>query len=181
MEKQESQVKLTFKYDDGRETISLWVDKVEMDKFLEREYCERVKNTPADQRNAIKKLTPEEYVETLNRDSYNNWHKHNRHTCNNINRLYHVDSRINETIINSIPDASAEKEYDHLDDIDYISQKLYTSLPKKQADLLWDLLINDMTVQDIALRDGVTSRAVYLRLETAKKNFKNIFPNPSLF
>ena len=59
--------------------------------------------------------------------------------------------------------------------------KMYGVLPKEQADLLWEVAIKQTPVADITAREGVSTRAIYLRLDTAKNNFKKVFPNPSLF
>lgn len=182
MQKNDNKIKLTLKYDDGKEKYTLEVDKTEMDSFLEKEYLYRLANTPLEKRNTVRKLTAEECIEMLNRESYNNWHKYNRHTSGCVkNDVEHDGEEAFVNPIYLIPDKSAKAYFDEIESMDYIRDKLYSHLPQKQADLLWMVFVDHIPITTIAQNEGVTTRAVYLRLETAKKNFKKFFPNPSIF
>lgn len=182
MKKHENTVKITLKYDDGKEKVTLYVDAAEMEICLENEYQHRLSATPPEERASVRKLTPKEYADALNKDSYNNWHKYNRHTSGYVKNICADEGE--EPFINPIDlvadDSCAEKLAEWAE-LDAMRQKLYGNLPKSQADLLWAVAVEEIPVADIAAQEGVTTRAIYLRLETAKKNFKKVFPNPSLF
>ena len=69
-------------------------------------------------------------------------------------------------------------QFDEWAELDAMRQKLYSNLPKAQADLLWEVAIKQTPVAEIAEREGVSFQAIYLRLETARKNAKKFFKNP---
>ena len=182
MKNHESTVKITLKYDDGREKVTLYVDAEEMEICLENDYQQRLSVASPEERTTVHKYTPAEFADRLNKDSYNNWRLLNRHVSGMRKNLCADEGE--EPFINPIElvaDESAMEEIEEWAELDAIRQKLYGSLPKAQADLIWAVAIDQVTIEEIAAREGVTPRAIYFRLETAKNNFKKIFPNPSIF
>lgn len=182
MKNKPDKVKITLKYDSGKEKSMLEVDTLEMESFLEREYQHRIAEAKDSEYAPLYKITPEEYAKALNRESYNNWRKHNRHKSGYVKNIYADDEK--STLVNPVEllvDNSLIEQFEESIEIEALKQKLYSVLPKKQADLIWMVAIEEIPVAEIAAKEGVTSRAIYLRLETAKNNFKKIFPHPSLF
>ena len=72
-------VKITLKYDCGKEKVTLEVDATEMEICLENEYQHRLSIALPEERAMVRKLTPAEFADRLNTDSYNNWRLLNRH------------------------------------------------------------------------------------------------------
>ena len=182
MKNHENTVKITLKYDDGREKVTLYVDADEMEICLENDYQQRLSVVSPEERATVRKYTPAEFADRLNKDSYNNWHTETRRTSPHIKNPCAEegdDSFINP--IDMVPDNTTVEEIEEWVELDAMRQKLYGNLPKEQADLLWEVAVEQISVADIAAREGVSTRAIYLRLETAKNNFKKVFPNPSLF
>ena len=182
MKKTENTVKITLKYDDGREKVTLYVDADEMEICLENDYQHRLSVASPEERATVRKYTPTEFADRLNKDERNNHQKLNRHTAGYIkNPCGNDDAGPFINPIDLVADNSAMEELEEWAELDAMRQKLYGILPKAQADLLWAIAIEQTSVAEIAAREGVSTRAIYLRLETAKNNFKKVFPNPSLF
>jgi len=182
MKKHENTVKITLKYDDGKEKVTLEVDAAEMEICLENDYQHRLSVALPEERATVRKYTPAEFADRLNKDSYNNWQTLHRHTSGYVKNPCaetEEDSFINP--IDLVTDDSAVEQLEEWAELDALRQKLYGALPKKQADLLWAVAIEEIPVAELAAREGVTTRAIYLRLESAKNNFKIFFQNLHFF
>ena len=177
-----NKVKITLKYDDGRIKRTLFVDQEEVEAFLEREHQNRLEQALPEDRGNVKKLTIEEYVQQLNRESYNNWHKQARHKSGDV-RNPNVGEEGDEWVnpIDLVADEESLRMVDRHIELETLWKKLELKLPKKQVELLWKHIIDGNSVGEIAEQEGVSKRAIYLRLGTAKKRFKKIFQTPSLF
>ncbi|MBQ8907758.1 MAG: hypothetical protein IJY71_04145 [Clostridia bacterium] len=172
-------VKITLKYDDGKEKVTLEVDADEMEICLENDYQQRLSVASPEERATVRKYTPAEFADRLNKDERNNHQKLNRHTAGYIKNLCGDDDAVPYiNPIDLVADNSAMEELEEWAELDAMRQKLYGNLPKAQADLLWEVAINQTPVADIAAREGVSFQAIYLRLETARKNAKKFFKNP---
>ena len=171
-----NQVKITLKYDDGKIKRTLFIDEKEFEDFLERDYQRRLMEAQPEEREKVKKMTPKEYERELNRESYNNWHKHIRHASGDVKNPHEQEDGLK--VINPI-----ELEQDNTtlinieENIEYeaLHKKLYKCLSKSQADLFWEVVMENKSVEEIAQRENVTPRAIYLRLETAKKKLRQFF------
>ena len=182
MKNHENTVKITLKYDGGKEKVTLEVDAAEMEICLENDYQHRLSIALPEERATVRKYTPAEFADRLNKDERNNHQKLNRHTAGYIKNPCGDDDAVPYiNPIDLVADNSAMEGIDEWAELDAMRQKLYGVLPKEQADLLWEVAIKQTPVADIAEREGVSTRAIYLRLDTAKNNFKKVFPNPSLF
>ncbi len=179
MKNHENTVKITLKYDDGREKVTLYVDADEMEICLENDYQQRLSVASPEERATVRKYTPAEFADRLNKDERNNHQKLNRHTAGYIKNPCSGDDAVPYiNPIDLVADNSAMEELEEWAELDAMRQKLYGNLPKAQADLLWEVAINQTPVADIAAREGVSFQAIYLRLETARKNAKKFFKNP---
>lgn len=183
MEKSFNVSKIILRYDGKKQVLELNKhDQEEMDIFLEKWYQEELAKTPSELKSTAHKLTPQEFADLINKDEYNSWHKFNRHTSGNVKNNYST-SEENATV-NPIELIGTERSILQVEekiDTEIAKNQLFSSLPAKQVKLLWDVYANNIPVVEIAQEEGVTARAIYLRLQTAKDNFKKIFPNPSLF
>ena len=172
-------VKITLKYDDGKEKVTLEVDADEMEICLENDYQHRLSVASPEERATVRKYTPAEFADRLNKDERNNHQKLNRHTAGYIkNPCGDDDSVPYINPIDLVADNSAMEEIDEWAELDAMRQKLYSNLPKAQADLLWDIAVNEIPIPVIAAREGVTVPAIYSRLETVRKKAKKLFENP---
>ena len=172
-------VKITLKYDDGKEKVTLEVDADEMEICLENDYQRRLSVASPEERATVRKYTPAEFADRLNKDERNNHQKLNRHTAGYIKNPCGDDDAVPYiNPIDLVADNSAMEEIDEWAELDAMRQKLYSNLPKAQADLLWEVAIKQTPVAEIAEREGVSFQAIYLRLETARKNAKKFFKNP---
>ena len=179
MKNHENKVKITLKYDDGREKVTLYVDAEEMEICLENDYQHRLSVASPEERATVRKYTPAEFADRLNKDDYNNWRLYNRHVSGMTKNLCAEEG--DEPFINPIElvaDEAAMEEIEEWAELDAMRQKLYGNLPKAQADLLWEVAINQTPVLEIAKREGVSFQAIYLRLETARKNARKFFKHP---
>ena len=172
-------VKITLKYDDGKEKVTLEVDADEMEICLENDYQHRLSVASPEERATVRKYTPAEFADRLNKDERNNHQKLNRHTAGYIKNPCGDDDAVPYiNPIDLVADNSAMEEIDEWAELDAMRQKLYSNLPKAQADLLWEVAIKQTPVAEIAERESVSFQAIYLRLETARKNAKKFFKNP---
>lgn len=172
-------VKITLKYDDGKEKVTLEVDADEMEICLENDYQHRLSVASPEERATVRKYTPAEFADRLNKDERNNHQKLNRHIAGYIKNPCGDDDAVPYiNPIDLVADNSAMEEIDEWAELDAMRQKLYSNLPKAQADLLWEVAIKQTPVAEIAEREGVSFQAIYLRLETARKNARKFFKNP---
>ena len=172
-------VKITLKYDGGKEKVTLEVDADEMEICLENDYQQRLSVASPEERATVRKYTPAEFADRLNKDERNNHQKLNRHTAGYIKNPCGDDDAVPYiNPIDLVADNSAMEEIDEWAELDAMRQKLYSNLPKAQADLLWEVAIKQTPVAEIAEREGVSFQAIYLRLETARKNARKFFKNP---
>ena len=77
-------VKITLKYDDGKEKVTLEVDADEMEICLENDYQHRLSVASPEERATVRKYTPAEFADRLNKDERNNHQKLNRHIAGYI-------------------------------------------------------------------------------------------------
>ena len=172
----ENKIKITLKYDDGKRKNTFYVNAEEFETFLERDYQRRLAEVNPEDRECIKKMTPEEYVKMLNRESYNNWHKHNRNISGYVKNPYVDDEKTG--MINPIElkeDNTTIEKIERNIELETLRKKIYKYLSKSQADLFWEVIMEDKSVEEVAKREQVTPRAIYLRLETVKKKLRKFF------
>ena len=172
-------VKITLKYDDGKEKVTLEVDADEMEICLENDYQHRLSIASPEERAMVRKYTTAEFADRLNKDERNNHQKLNRHTAGYIKNPCGDDDAVPYiNPIDLVADNSAMEEIDEWAELDAMHQKLYGNLPKEQADLLWDIAVKEIPIPVIAAREGVTVPAIYSRLEIVRKKAKKLFENP---
>lgn len=172
-------VKITLKYDDGKEKVTLEVNADEMEICLENDYQHRLSIASPEERAMVRKYTPAEFADRLNKDERNNHQKLNRHIAGYIKNPCGDDDAVPYiNPIDLVADESAMEELEERAELDAMRQKLYGNLPKEQADLLWDIAVKEIPIPVIAAREGVTVPAIYSRLETVRKKAKKLFENP---
>ena len=85
----------------------------------------------------------------------------------------------NKSIYLEVPDEDftlmIEADYEHICEI------IRKDLKEKQAELLIAIVLDGVSITEYAEREGVSVSAISHRLDTAKKNFKKVFPESSTF
>ena len=172
----EKKIKITLKYDDGKRKRTLYINADEFEAFLEKDYQRRLAEAKPEERDTVKKMTPEEYAQKLNRESYNNWHKYNRHTSGKVKSFNEEGGSVNMiNPIDLVEDNATLEEIEENIEVEALRQKVYKYLSKSQADIFWAVVMQKQSVEELAKNQNVTPRAIYLRLETAKKKLKKFF------
>ena len=183
MENKKDVSKIILKYDGKKQVLELNKhDQEEVDIFLEKCYQAELAKAPNELKSTVHKLTPQEFADLINKDEYNSWHKLNRHTGGHVKNNYSTsEDDISISPIELIGTDQSIQQIEEEIDTEIARNKLFSSLPTKQAKLLWDVYAKKIPVVEIAQEEGVSTRAIYLRLKTAESNFKKKFSNPSLF
>lgn len=161
---------------------------------LEQDYQMRRAAAPADKKDEVRRCnTMQELYDILNKETYNGWHRHDRHTLGDAvpKRLDGMkghaqfvasgEDRHDGSAIEQFPDNSDEEERERREEYEAVCALLRKYLKPDQAELLIAIHIDKVPKQEYAAQMGVTPSAVSHRLRTAEKNFKKIFPTPSSF
>ena len=172
MKKHENKVKITLKYDDGKEKVTLEVDADEMEICLENDYQQRLSVASPEERATVRKYTPAEFADRLNKDERNNHQKLNRHTAGYIKNPCGDDDTV--PYINPIDLVADTTTLEEIEERE-LKEMLYTYLPKSQADVLWAVAMENVPLTELALREGVSKQAIFNRLTAARKNAKKLF------
>lgn len=120
--------------------------------------------------------------ERFNKPDYNNWHKFDRHRGMPKKQFRKVDEPEAESDgMENIADTSYEKTRQQQDEYECLCEVIRKTLKPKQAELIIAVILDGVSVTDYAAQEGVSVSAISHRLETAKKNFKKVFPKSSTF
>ena len=160
---------------------------------LEQDYQMRLADAPEGKKDKVKRCgTLQELYDRLNKETYNGWHRHDRHTLADA-APKRLDGRkgyarpVNEEdspagdAIELFADTSGEAARERREDYEAVCAMLRRHLKPDQAELLIAVHIEGVPKQEYAARLGITPSAVSHRLKTAEKNFRKIFPTPSSF
>ncbi len=79
------------------------------------------------------------------------------------------------------PDNTDEVTRENQEEYEYLCEIIRKTLKEKQAELLIAIFLDGVSVTEYAEREGVSKSAISHRLDTAKKNFKKVFPESSTF
>lgn len=160
---------------------------------LEQDYQMRLANAPDDKKDRIKRCrSMQELYDILNKETYNGWHRHDRHTQadaapkrldgrKGYARLPDDADNPDADFIELFADCSDEEGRERREEYEAVCGMLRRYLKPDQAELLIAVHIDGIPKQEYAARMGITPSAVSHRLKTAEKNFRKIFPSPSSF
>lgn len=149
--------------------------------MIDADYQDRL--LTAEDKDAIVRRPMQEIMdERFNRPDYNNWHTFDRHRGEPKKKLRKDDE--NEDITDTMDTLGENTDEDDRNrrlEYNDICDRLRSSLKPKQAELLIAIYLDEVPVTEYARLKGVTVSAISHQLETAKKNFKKIFPESSTF
>lgn len=180
-------------HQDQNKSIYLEVPDEDFTLMIDADYEDRLSS--AEDKETVTRRSPQEIMdEHFNRPEYNNWRKAYRHSAAttppkklNGKRGYakvsddSESSGIKENTIELYPDNSDEKARNKKDEYEYICGIIRKTLKPKQAELLIAIYLDQIPLTDYAEREGVSVSAISHRLNTAKKNFKKVYPKSSTF
>jgi len=161
--------------------------------MIEADYEDRL--STAEDKEAVARRSPQEIMdEHFNKPEYNNWRKFDRHSASTTTpkRLDGKRGRIKvsddfesedgkENTIDLYPDTLDEEFWEKQAEYDYVCGIIRKTLKPNQAELIIAIYLDGVPVTEYARREGVHKSAISHRLETAKKNFKKVFPKSSTF
>jgi len=161
--------------------------------MIDMDYEDRL--SCAEDKETVTRRSPQEIMdERFNKPEYNNWHKLDRHSAAttppkklNGKRGYskatddNEGKNIKENTIELYPDNSDEVTREKQEEYEYLCEIIRKTLKEKQAELLIAIFLDGVSVTEYAEREGVSKSAISHRLDTAKKNFKKVFPESSTF
>ena len=149
--------------------------------MIDVDYKDRL-STAEDKESISRRSVQEIMDERFNRPEYNNWHKFDRHRGQPKKRFCKDGDQQEEgDAMDLFPDNSDEKNHALREEDEYIRDMIRKTLKPKHAELLIAIYLDDITVTEYANREGVTVGAISHQLNTAKKNFKKVFPKSSTF
>ena len=151
-----------------KETEEMWISL-----SMEEEY---------DSQEEKEKLIQEKFNEEFNKPEFNNWRKHNRRLSMPKKPFRKDDQEVDETDhMDYFPDYSDEIAREKKEEYEHICEIIRKALKEEQAELLIAIVLDGVSVTEYAEREGVSVSAISHRLNTAKKNFKKIYPESSTF
>lgn len=149
--------------------------------MIDSDYEERL-SSAEDKETVARRSVQEIMEECFNKPEYNNWHKFNRHYGEPKKKFRKDDEAEDKSdAMDSFPDNSDEETWEKQAEYEYVCEIIRKALKEKQAELLIAIVMDGVSVTDYAKREGVSISAISHRMETAIKNFKNVFPKSSTF
>lgn len=162
--------------------------------MLDADYEMRLAEAPEHKKAEIARCkTVQEMFDLINKTEYNNWHKFDRHSAptttpkrldSRSGSIKNIDFESNakrENTIELFPDCTDEEKRERKEEYENVCEILRTKLKADQAELLIAIYLDGISPTEYAQIEGVSKSAISHRLNTAKKNFKKIFPEPSTF
>ena len=171
--------------------------------MIDADYEDRL-STADEEETVVHRPIQEIMDERFNKPDYNNWHKFDRHSGattppkrlngvkgyikasdvseRNENESKYREGKANKrNTIDLYPDCSDEDNQEKVMDYEYVCEIIRETLKPKQAELIIAIYLDGVSVTEYAESEGVSVSAISHRLDTAKKNFKKVFPKSSTF
>jgi hypothetical protein len=173
--------KMKIRIQHENKSIYLEVPDEDFTLMIEADYEDRLSS--AEDKETVTRRSPQEIMdERFNKPEYNNWHKFDRHRGMPKKPFRKDDQEVDETDhMDYFPDYSVEMARVKKEEYEHICEIIRKALKEKQAELLIAIVLDGVTVTEYAEREGVSVSAISHRLDTAKKNFKKIYPKSSTF
>jgi DNA-directed RNA polymerase specialized sigma subunit len=149
--------------------------------MIDMDYEDRL--SCAEDKETVTRRSPQEIMdERFNKPEYNNWHKFDRHRGMPKKPFRKDDESEDATDhMDYFPDNTDEVIREKQVEYEYLCEIIRKTLKEKQAELLIAIFLDGVSVTEYAEREGVSKSAISHRLDTAKKNFKKVFPESSTF
>ena len=149
--------------------------------MIDADYEDRLSS--AEDKETVTRRSAQEIIdERFNKPEYNNWHKFDRHRGMPKKPFRKDDEAEDEADhMDYFSDNSDEVAREKKEEYEHICEIIRKALKEKQAELLIAIVLDGVSVTEYAEREGVSVSAISHRLDTAKKNFKKIYPKSSTF
>lgn len=172
-------MKIKLRY--NNEFMILEVPDEECTVMINADYEDRLSS--AEDKETVTRRSAQEIIdERFNKPEYNNWHKFDRHRGMPKKPFRKNDEAEDEIDhMDYFPDYSDEMTREKKEEYEHICEIIRNALKEKQAELLIAIVLDGVSVTEYAEREGVSVSAISHRLDTAKKNFKKIYPKSSTF
>lgn len=162
--------------------------------LLDEDYQMRWEEAPEDKRDKVVRFhTLQELYDHFNRITLNGWRKHHRHTADTATpkrldgkrgTVQTADIASGEEAKNRIedyPDNSDAEKREKQENYEATYDTIRRCMKPDQAELIISVIIDKVPKKEYAAKLDISPSALSHRLETAKKNFKKIFPESSIF
>lgn len=161
--------------------IYLEVPDEDFTLMIDADYEDRLSSV--EDKGTVTRRSPQEIMdERFNKPEYNNWHKFDRHRGMPKKPFRKDDESEDATDhMDYFPDNTDEVTREKQVEYEYLCEIIRKALKEKQAELLIAIFLDGVSVTEYAEREGVSKSAISHRLDTAKKNFKKVFPESSTF
>lgn len=162
-------------------SIYLEVPDEDFTLMIDADYEDRLSSV--EDKETVTRRSPQEIMdERFNKPEYNNWHKFDRHRGMPKKPFRKDDESEDATDhMDYFPDNTDEVTREKQVEYEYLCEIIRKTLKEKQAELLIAIFLDGVSVTAYAEREGVSKSAISHRLDTAKKNFKKVFPESSTF
>lgn len=172
-------MKILIRYDEKLSCLE--VPEEDFTLMIEADYEDRL-SSAEDKEVVVHRSAQEIINERFNKLEYNNWHQFDRHRGMPKKPFHKDDQEIDETDhMDYLPDTSVEETWEKQAEYDYVCDMIRKTLKPNQAELIIAIYLDGISVTKYAEREGVHKSAISHRLETAKRNFKKVFPKSSTF
>ncbi|QNU66422.1 sigma-70 family RNA polymerase sigma factor [Ruminiclostridium herbifermentans] len=173
--------KMKIRIQHENKSIYLEVPDEDFTLMIDTDYEDRL--SCAEDKETVTRRLPQEIMdERFNKPEYNNWHKFDRHRGMPKKPFRKDDESEDATDhMDYFPDNTDEVTREKQEEYEYLCEIIRKTLKEKQAELLIAIFLDGVSVTEYAEREGVSKSAISHRLDTAKKNFKKVFPESSTF
>ena len=164
--------------------------------MLDADYEMRLAEAPEHKKEKVIRCnTVQEMFDLINKTEYNNWHKFDRYfhdpkkgksVIGGKSFFTHREDEEGSaegvrSVVEYLPDHSDELKRGQVEEYEYICDIIHQTLKPDQAELIIAVYLDGVLATDYAEIKGVSKSAISHRLNTAKKNFKKVFPTSSTF
>ncbi|MBD7911086.1 sigma-70 family RNA polymerase sigma factor [Clostridium sporogenes] len=173
--------KMKIRIQHENKSIYLEVPDEDFTLMIDADYEDRLSSV--EDKETVTRRSPQEIMdERFNKPEYNNWHKFDRHRGMPKKPFRKDDESEDATDhMDYFPDNTDEVTREKQVEYEYLCEIIRKTLKEKQAELLIAIFLDGVSVTEYAEREGVSKSAISHRLDTAKKNFKKVFPESSTF
>ncbi|NFQ02060.1 sigma-70 family RNA polymerase sigma factor [Clostridium sporogenes] len=173
--------KMKIRIQHENKSIYLEVPDEDFTLMIDADYEDRLSSV--EDKETVTRRSPQEIMdERFNKPEYNNWHKFDRHRGMPKKPFRKDDESEDATDhMDYFPDNTDEVIREKQVEYEYLCEIIRKTLKEKQAELLIAIFLDGVSVTAYAEREGVSKSAISHRLDTAKKNFKKVFPESSTF
>ncbi|HHY08371.1 MAG TPA: sigma-70 family RNA polymerase sigma factor [Corynebacteriales bacterium] len=168
--------KMKIRIQHENKSIYLEVPDEDFTLMIDADYEDRLSSV--EDKETVTRRSPQEIMdEHFNKPEYNNWHKFDRHRGMPKKPFRKDDESEDATDhMDYFPNNTDEVTREKQEEYEYLCEIIRKTLKEKQAELLIAIFLDGVSVTEYAEREGVSKSAISHRLDTAKKNFKKVFP-----